>query len=281
MISRLVEDGEGNLHVAFVARQPAEHGFLVHLSLGREGWKATELGGVFVPSAELRRRGATIVPAPGGTYPSIAAGSGRRIYMAFTSPVRVVSGPRSLDVNSIWVRRSDDGGRSWREPVLAHRAGSRGAYEPKIVAMGRDSVHLVWLKALGRAPWGEEVWHSVSTDGGMTWGSPSRVRPPEAHPVRNLRAVAMPSGGLYAMFTHQPAPLPGSRKPGATDEQLFYARWTRSGWTEPRPLRPERGVFQFDAGFDAGGRLHLLWPTEAAEREGPPMLHYAVGTPCG
>ncbi|HEY0095078.1 MAG TPA: sialidase family protein [Archangium sp.] len=288
MVSRLEEDAAGNLQVAFVARRGSGSNVLVHMRLGPEGWRKTEWDGDRIRRTALNPAPQSVVAAIGGLYPSLAVGPGKRIYLAFASAARIATGGRTPggDTNSLWVRRSDDGGMTWSVPMLAHRAGPMGAYEPKIVAAGHDTVHLLWQKQLDQRPGEDEIWHSISTDGGVTWGSPARVRPPGSQPLRNLQVVGTARGELYMAFAHQPAAAEqyADRRRGPVHEQIYYARWRGSRWSAPRLLRPEVGVLPFDLRIDRAGRLHLLWAYMAASGSGGQMERriqsYAVASPC-
>lgn len=285
LLSRLEEDTRGNLHVAFGATRPPN--VLVHLRLGPEGWRTTELVG------EPLRRGAELlgnspVSVSGGIYPRLALGRSGRIYLATVSAARPASGGTipGGETNSLWVRRSDDAGLTWSAPVLVHRSGRMAGFEPQIVATGRDTVHLLWQKQLVQQSGGDEIRHAISTDGGLTWGSPAELRPPGPYPLHNLRAVATSKGELYIAFAHQPAAIVNgqARKPGPVNDQIFYAHWSRSGWSVPRLLRPEVGVLPFDLRIDGADRLHLLWPYMAPPESGGGaarrVLSYAIASLC-
>lgn len=288
LLSRLELDTDGNLHIAFVAGRPSASNMLVHLRLGPEGWRTTEWVGDLPSPPGAGPVSDTMISISGGIYPSLAIGEGGRIYLAFAGPAHPISGGRipGGDANSLWVRRSDDAGSTWGAPVLVHRSGTMGGYEPKVVATGRDSVHLIWQRQVDQRFGEDEIRHAISTDGGVTWASPIQVPLPSPHPVRHLRAVATTTGELYIAFGHQPANLPDSvkSKPGPVNDQIFYAHWRRSGWSVARPLRPELHVHPFDLRIDGAGRLHLLWAyqTPGGPGGGAPrrLQSYAVGSPC-
>lgn len=288
LLSRLEEDPSGNLHVAFVAERPPKPNVLVHLRLGTDGWRTTEWVGEPVRRIDPPLPADSVVPGIGGIYPSLAIGPGGRIYIAFASAAISASGRRipGGDTNSLWVRRSDDAGRTWSAPVLVHRSGSMGGYELQILAIGRDTVHLLWQKQLDQKPGEDEIWHAISADGGVTWGNPAAVRPPGPDPLRNLRAVATVKGELYIAFAHRPPTLAnsGERMPSIAEHQIFYAHWRGSGWSVPRPLRRELHVPPFDLRIDRADRLHLLWPymvrPESGGGEARRFLSYAVASPC-
>lgn len=287
LLARLVEDEGGTLHIAFVAKRSSAH-TLVHMRRGRDGWRTTEWVG------ERRARGVPIpgdssaFPAIGGFYPSLAVGEGGRIYLAFASPaLRTSGGPfPGGDMNSVWVRRSDDAGLTWSSPVLVHRSGRAGGYELQILARGRDSVHLLWRKQASRQAGADQIPHAVSTDGGATWRDAGQVPVRGSNPVRHLRAVATSKGELYVAFAQQPATgtTPEERRRRLDNDRIFYSHAGASGWSAPRPLRPEMGVFPFDLRIDGSDRLHLLWAYMAAHDSGGGgrrrVLSYAVAAPC-
>jgi hypothetical protein len=263
LLSRLEEDGGGNLHVAFVARRASSSNVLVHLRRGRDGWRTTEWVGERGRSGVAGPVRDSLVPAIGGIYPSLAAGRGGRL----------------------WVRRSDNSGLTWSAPVLVHRSGRTGGYELQIVATGRDSVHLLWRKQMVQPRGTDEIPHAISTDGGVTWRSTVQVPLQEPRSVRHLRAVATSKAELYIAFAQQPATGASSgERPRFDNDQVFYSHWRGSGWSVPRPLRPEVGVFPFDLRVDRSDRLHLLWaymaPADSGNGVPIRVLSYAVGAWC-
>ncbi|HEX8209786.1 MAG TPA: sialidase family protein [Longimicrobium sp.] len=284
LLTRLELDGGGNLHVAFITRPSSGMNMLVHLRRGPDGWRTTEWVAARPRGAGTGPVSDTMIPMSGGTYPSIAAGEGRRTYLAFASPAFPISGGSKFggDTNSLWVRRSDDAGLTWGGPVLVHRSGNVGGYEPKVVATGGDTVHLIWRTQVDQRFGRDEIRHAISTDGGVTWASPIQVRLPGPYPVRHLRVVATTKGELYIAFGHQPANLPDSvkSKPGPVNDQIFYAHWRPFGWSVPQPLRPELHVHPFDLRIDGADRLHLLWAFQASANSPRRLQSYAVGSPC-
>jgi hypothetical protein len=284
LLTRLEQDAGGNLHVAFVVGRSPGLNMLVHLRLGPDGWRTTELVGGRPRRAGTGPVSDRMIATSGGIYPSLAAGKGRRIYLAFASPAVPISGRANFggDTNSLWVRRSDDAGLTWGAPVLVHRSGNVGGYEPKVVTTGGDSVHLIWRTQVDPRFGQDEIRHAISTDGGVTWASPIQVRLPGPYPVRHLRVVATTKGELYLAFGHQPGNLPDSlkSKPGPVNDQIFYAHWRPLGWSVPRPLRPELHVHPFDLRIDGADRLHLLWAYQASADSPRRLQSYAVGSPC-
>jgi hypothetical protein len=281
LISRLAVDGSGRLHLAFVAQRLTSAPPLVHLRSEAEGWSITEWTEWLQPSPHHRGQSGidSVIPAAGGIYPALAVGLERRLYLAFVSPARFASGAPMPggDSNSLWVKRSYDGGASWSAPILVHRSGSRGAYEPHILSVGLDTVHILWQKNLDDAAGPDAVWHAISADGGGTWSQPDAVPALGQSPFRNMRATVGPDGDLYLTFLSTSA----RDKRG---EQILYSRRHGSAWSAPRPLRAELPVSGFDLTMDSTGRLHLLWSSVASarphQREAVRTLHYSVGSPC-
>lgn len=280
VMSQLAIDGGGQLHLAFAAQRVPGPPALVHLRTGGGGWRATEWNQP-LPPGNARSASGPLIPATGGIYPSVAAGPGSRLYLAFLSPARFAGGAPvpGGDANSLWVKRSDDGGAIWSPPVLVHQSGPRGAYEPRILAAGADTVHIIWQKDLDGAPGPDAVWHAISTDGGGRWSEPDELRAPGRSPFRNLRATVAPGGEPYIAFASAP---PGDPR----GEMVFYSRRAGSAWSVPRPLRPGLSVNGFDLTADGAGRLHLLWshvaPVQPGRRESAGRtLSYSVGSPCG
>jgi hypothetical protein len=280
LLTRLVEDANGNLHVVFTIGGPHA---LVHLRRDAGGWRTTTWMSEPAPPRNPSLTG--MIPAGGGLYARLVATQSGRLYLAYATAARPASGERipGGDVNSLWVRRSDDAGLTWGAAVLVHLGGTQGAYDPQIVATGRDTVHVVWHRRLDARTGREVILHALSADGGVTWGSPVEVRPPTALTLRHLRAVATSKGEVYAAFMSVADSLGA---PGSTRglQQMFYARWDGSRWSAPRLLRPEMSALYFDLRIDDADRLHLLWPylvpPASGEGERRRLLSYAVGSPC-
>lgn len=98
-------------------------------------------------------------------------------------------------------RRSDDGGKSWTQPVAvdaARPAYRFGAGDARVVAEG-DFVAALWARP-GKGPMGSgPLAVSISRDGGKTWTA--AASPADGGPFgRRFPALAISSGALHAVW---------------------------------------------------------------------------------
>lgn len=189
-------------------------------------------------------------------YVGLAKGGSARLYMPFIAPDVSVAGMNS---NSVFFRRSFDGGRTWMTPTLVSRsAGGDGAHQVRLTVSNEEVLHLTWLQDIaGR----REIWHAYSTSYGAEWSSPDRMEP-QGRPV--ALAVASDSAGrVHAMYTADVGDA----------LRLFYIVRDRTSWSSPKWL--DR---QFEAGapsiaVDGGGVVYALW---SRLPEGDPRRGYSV-----
>jgi hypothetical protein len=113
--------------------------------------------------------------------PSLAAGPGRTVYLAWTVGEDLAAGDPAA---AIRVARSIDGGASFDAPQLV--AGGQGARDAPRLALDRaGNLHLVWAqRARPGAP--SEVRYAVAPPGGNGFG-----------PVRTLSAPLTDGGAAY------------------------------------------------------------------------------------
>jgi hypothetical protein len=147
--------------------------------------------------------------------------------------------------------RSEDGGRTWTEPIIID-AIDRGGFAPgngpafvNLAVDGQDNVHLFWL---GRP--GGQRYHRWSSDGGRTWTEPEPIFPGFSGGYNGWVVAAVDSAGTLHAVT------------GAGGHGVWYSRWTRTGWTAPVTVDPVEG-HDVDPHFPSlvvteGNRLHLV-----------------------
>lgn len=112
-----------------------------------------------------------------GAQMALAVDGGDRLYALYNA------GPAKFARNSLYLRRSDDGGRTWgpRREVSDAPAGTN-AMLPAVVARGDGDVRIAWqddragFDAGGDDPaarW--NTWYRTSVDGGATWSALARL----------------------------------------------------------------------------------------------------------
>ena len=76
---------------------------------------------------------------------------------------------------SIYATRSADRGVTWSAPAVISTANEESTL-PMIESRGNGTVRAVWMETTGGG--NVDAWNAMSrlsTDGGVTWGTPSRV----------------------------------------------------------------------------------------------------------
>jgi len=168
----------------------------------------------------------TPIPA-GGAYAHLA-GKGEHLFFAY---VDAAVGSRQSDVNSVFMIRSDNGGVTWKPPILVSRSGLLGAYELHLVSMRDGSLHLVWVQDNGNGS--SVIRHVSSSNGGTRWSPP-----------QDLPIIAAPGGASLAVSSDQCSGihvLYQDSQMGPEDMRLGYAYW-RSRWIGPNRLFPKYRV---------------------------------------
>jgi hypothetical protein len=189
--------------------------------------------------------------------PDAAFAQARQPQVAISPPgaVHVVFGVR----NAIHCATSTDGGRCFAAPVTVGESGvmalgmRRG---PRVAATaGSIAIAAVCGQQGGGKDGDVQVWHSA--DASKTWSGPVRVNRVAGSAREGLHDLtAAPDGRLYCVWND-------SR---AGKMEVYGALSTDGGatWGEDRlvyqsPEGPICPCCQPSAGFDAKGRLHVLW----------------------
>ena len=153
-----------------------------------------------------------------GVEPTFAS-DGTTQYLAFLAPDPTAR----VDANSVFVKRSSDGGRTWSSARLISRSGNFPAYSLRAAAVSPGIVHLVWLQETGNDR--QRLRHSVSRDGGLTWSLIDEDG--RLIPRKDLNAVADDCGNLYVTYVDWSA--------GPDLLRLTLIQW-RGKWLSAEPL---------------------------------------------
>jgi hypothetical protein len=159
-------------------------------------------------------------------------------------------GTRDFNSNSVFFRRSTDGGTTWQTPVLVSRSGRTEAHNVKIAVTSAGRIHLVWLKNKSGGPRPEVVWANHSDDRGHSWSTPQELAVPDALPYQ-LAVAADSAGGVHAVFIFM--------SHDGRDARLYYARWEGKQWTAPCALDPDYDAIDPTIAADGKGRLYVVW----------------------
>lgn len=198
-----------------------------------------------------------------GLYTALALGPGKEVYLA---SIASHSEGRVQHNNSVFFRRSLDGGHSWEDRVLVSKSDGREANTVRAAVTSGDEIHLVWRRDIlsGHG----SVWHSVSTDRGSTWSAPRQITNPGPGNPAGLSVAADAAGALHVavVFTGD---MP--------HDQLYYMHWKDTSWSPPCSVDPKFPVAHMIPAIaaDDRGRIHLLW-NRGVPRAGSELASVAV-----
>lgn len=156
---------------------------------------------------------------------------------------------------SAWYTRSDDGGRSWHEPVLVCRG--RGSPSVARVAASTTWIHVLICNPRGARA--RAVLHACSADGGVSW----RV----AKPVRSRTvAVAVDGEGRLQAAIRRRA----RRRRDVGEFRVAHWCWD-AGWERPE-LIPARATTTGDVHLAVAGSHVGILSAEWVKTAGRPTL---------
>jgi hypothetical protein len=176
-----------------------------------------------------------------GVAITTASRDGKHVVVGYTAGLR----GRARDRNSVFIRRSDDGGATWRSAVLVSQSGNTPAYEPKIFIGGDNTVHLVWKQMLSDGS--AVLRHQSSRDLGDTWSAPHDVR--LTTNASNLTAAIDACGRIHVVYDHW--------ADGETGH-LDYVIW-HDGWSSLEHLFPRWRATGATLHATPDGRLLLVF----------------------
>jgi Neuraminidase (sialidase) len=100
--------------------------------------------------------------------PSIAAGTGGHVYMAWSNDM-----PKGHKFYQIHLSHSADNGSTWSAPVKVAGDRTTRCYSPQLAVRDSGDLYLIWSEKHGVDDW--RIHFMRSTDGGSTWPSPSTI----------------------------------------------------------------------------------------------------------
>jgi hypothetical protein len=157
----------------------------------------------------------------------------------------------TLDGSNVWAMRSNDGGRSWSEPVLLASQRSGGG-KIQLLPVSESTVAAIW--EFGPILNYDSMLVAVRHPDGR-WSQPSALH--AAQPFVQFRAAAAPTGGFWLLLSNS-----GGRAPG------LY-RWIDGRWRTIDLSPLGHGYFGLATlAVDAEGRVHVFATQEVSAADG-------------
>jgi hypothetical protein len=218
-------------------------------------WRDLDVGTIWFSQVEVERAAfpaqwsppkELVVDAPAVSHPTLLMGVENQLYLAYALTVNEGRG--------IYVRRSDDGGFTWSEPMLAFDAAAAGwprIDTPSLALTADGSLHLMWGRyALLVDDQPTAYYYARSLDNGETWSAePALVA---EGPLGVGRVVAAPTGNDVLRLW---------QTKGSGHSALWYQLSENAGGTwRSAALIPSLDDLPGDITtlVDPAGRLHLL-----------------------
>jgi hypothetical protein len=179
---------------------------------------------------------------PGAFYPSVVQVDST-IVAAFVD----AAGGRESDVNSLFLVRSTDGGRTWMPRLLLSRSGRRAAFDSQLLLDSHRQLHLVWRRM--EADERGTIGHMMSPDGGRSWTHAEELT--LAVPAYLARAGIDRCGQVHVLY----ADLSGREE----TSRIGHVRWNGT-WHDDGQLFPtfELGGMTVHADTDAALTMVFL-----------------------
>jgi hypothetical protein len=254
--------------VLWAVRKDGEH-VVVHHSADRgQTWSAPQRVNP-VPEA---------VAADGDNRPKVATGREGAIYVSWTSPR---AKPYTGDIR---FARSIDGGASFASPVTVH--ADRQEITHRFDSLAVDAagrVFVTWIdkrdqeiaKAAKRPYRGAAIYAAVSADRGASFGGDRRVAEHSCECCR-IGIAPRPEGGVTLLWRHVFEPNVRDHALADLDADAMPGTLVRATIDDWRiDACPHHGPSLVR---DGRGRLHGVWFTQGAGREG---IHYGRLAPDG
>ncbi|MGH7563729.1 MAG: hypothetical protein ACREK5_04820 [Gemmatimonadota bacterium] len=258
--ANVATDIRGRVHVVLVENRMrlSERAMLVHLVWDSGTWSLSR-----VPIDNY---------AVGA--PSLAIGGEGQLYVAFLAPDRTAG----RDANSVFLRRSLDGGHSWEPSRLVSRSGLNRAFEVSVFALGDESVQLVWAQDITGDLNSDVIRHVSSVDQGLTWSSAADLDVEDGFFM--LQAEKDDCNTIHIIYRTLSE---SGHVPSKTVSYLWYARWD-GGWITPVKVFPSFPVLDSRIVMGSSCKMYLFSSVKAEGRISSdiwtPMLSELSYEPC-
>lgn len=211
-------------------------------------------------------------PTPSSTIsPSVATTTSGTLLLTY---LRIR--PQPTNKGGLFFQKSSDDGQRWSPPVKVadlENTNDRPTVRismPRIVEGNRGTYHVFYAYDLGaEAATGDDtltdqIWHTVSQDGGSTWSVPQPVHTSEIGYAHHAVAVRGTEGHPHLFYYEAPSFT------STTGTRVRHARWNGSAWIQEPDLSNGPLVFQGSQGIAAtqgpAGCIHVVWD-EWTDRE--------------
>jgi hypothetical protein len=151
-----------------------------------------------------------------------------------------------IDINSVFVIRSTDDGRTWSDSILVSRSKLKAAFWPQLLIDSFERYHIIWFKAI--YDWGIfplALYHASSIDG-ITWT-------PEANVTQ-----AFGDTGFFS-FDYAPDGWGRLHLVGEANNRIYYFVYSNNSWSEATPISVPGTILEVELEISASGILHLVW----------------------
>jgi hypothetical protein len=218
---------------------PSAGGSALLLSRAAGKWSATEV-------------------ANSGGWVSLASGGEHRVYMTY-----IASAGRE-EPNSVFLRRSDDGGTTWNPSHKVSGPGQASASAPRVFVDSSGRTHVVWISGTSTRIF---LWHTSSTDSDNTWTQPDSIA---LGPLDNNPTYAIDACGQIhvALERWSDVGVPG---------RIVEVVWA-NGWSSPKMLFAGFRAFGPALHSDKSGKLILVFMSQVdgSPPDSPAYSYYAV-----
>lgn len=159
------------------------------------------------------------------------------------------------DVNSVFVKKSSDGGKTWNESLI-QRSGRTPAYGPNIEVDGSGKVHLFWQQDTDGNRRANDLAHSWSANGGDKWTDTEMIiKSSEVNSgfIQSYDVVATNTGMIHLLFVAKDGM-------GSSTGRMYHAYWNGNSWNTSGPLFDFSRLSQFSLAYDESRKqIHLVF----------------------
>ena len=262
----LAVDGAGVLHMTYQDVQA-----LMPSTIWYTRVLVTENALAFAPAVSVT--GPTADGAFTWTGNLVVSDDGQDLWSVYTRRAGpVTSNLEGSGPETVWVARSTDGGLTWASVLVSERPNPASFLYPSLAQDAGGMLHVVFAQRTDTA---HPIFHSSSTDGGLTWSEPAVVR--------DGVAAYSPwvAGGAAGKAAIQWYGSPDSKAELDDNETEWFTYWATvdasnrtavylSGTTTEEPMfvgeqgeTPEFNMVR----LDEAGRIHLGLSVKAYDEE--------------